>query len=457
MSALVLAAYGFFVAWFAVLGAGQVLAKLLAYPTLKRELGLRALQDLPRMFSGFEPPVSLLLVARDAQADVAAMVEALLELDYPEYEVIVVNDGSGDGTLAELQQALQLEAFPEVYWRRLPTRPVRAIYHSRRHARVRVVDKEHGGRADALNAGINASRYPLYCAIDPATQLHPQGLRRLVAPFLDDAATAAVGGPVRIANGSAIAGGRAVALDVPHALAARVQVLEQLRGMLAAIGRSWINAELLLAGTITVFRKDIVVESGGHVTATMDERCELVARLHRVLRGRGERCKVRFVPETVAWQEVPETFAELEGPRVRAQYALAESLDRNAGLAGRGGGAAGWLGWPWMALFHGLGPLVEVAAYTFVLVMLAVGQLTAAQAGLFFAIVVGFALLGSATALALEDSWFRQYPGHRQLARLAAAALADSVFYRPMLSVWKAAGTIAWLRARRAALEGRAP
>jgi cellulose synthase/poly-beta-1,6-N-acetylglucosamine synthase-like glycosyltransferase len=445
----VLAAYVALLAYFAALHGWHVAATLLAIPVLKRELGLRALQDLPRMYSGFEPPVSVLVHARDREGDIVAVVEALLQLDYPEYEVIVVNDGSDDGTLGALERAFLLEPFPEVYWRRLPTRPVLAIYRSRVHASLRVIDKERGGRADALNAGINASRYPLFCAVDDGATLHPQGLRRLVAPFLDDPATVAAGGTLRIANGSVVAGGRAQEIGLPPSLAGRLQVLEQLRATFQSIGRAGINAELQLAGALTVFRKDIVVETGGHAAGVFDERADLVARLHTVLRSRGERYAVRFVPETAGWIVVPETFAQLEAPRVRAQYALAESLGRNTPGFGRGGGTA--LAWHGTKLLESAGPLIEVAAFAFLFAMVVAGQLSGAHAAAFVAAVFSLGLSSTALAMLVEDWWLRQYPRRDQLAALVAAALAENLFYRPMVAVWRAAGTLAWIRARAAA------
>lgn len=442
----VLVLYGLFLAYFAVLHAAHIAACLLAIPTLRRELGLRALQDLPRMYSGFEPPVTLLVAARDRAADIVGAVEGLLGIDYPEYEVVVVNDGSADGTLQALVDAFQLEAFPEVYWRRLPTRPVRTIYHSRAHARLRVVDKESGGRADALNAGINASRYPLFCAIDDGATLHPQGLRRLVAPFLDDPTTVAAGGALRVANGCEIVGGKARRVGLPAALPARLQLLEQLRGIFEAMGRARINAELALAGALTVFRKDVVVESGGHAVAG-DERAELVARLHRVLRQRRERYAVRFVPGTAGWKAVPETFAALQPLRIREQYALSEALGRNAALFGPRGGAAGLLAWPFLAIFEILGPLLEMAALVFLAAMLAAGLLSFAQVALFAAFVVSLALLAAVAAIVVEEAWFRQYPEYGQVATLARTAFAEALLYRPILSAWRAMGTLAWMRA----------
>jgi hypothetical protein len=128
-----------------------------------------------------------------------------------------------------------------------------------------------------------------------------------------------------------------------------------------------------------------------------------------------------------------------------------DSLDRNSGLAQRRGGAAGWIAWPFLGFFEGLGPLIEVAAVAFIVAMVALGQLGLAHVAIFLALAFALGLLTSAAALAIEDSWFHQYPAHAQLARLAGAAVVENLVYRPMASVWRAAGTLAWMRAKAAA------
>jgi cellulose synthase/poly-beta-1,6-N-acetylglucosamine synthase-like glycosyltransferase len=204
---LVVAVQWLFLAYFIGMNGGYVLLNLLSMRSLRRFMEASALDTLPRTASGFEPPVTIIVPGFNEQATIAASVRSLLQLEYPEYEVIVVNDGSRDATLATLKREFGLALFPEAYWRRLPTKSVHGIYRSAKHPNLRVIDKANGGKADALNAGINAARYPLFCAVDADSILQRDSLHRVVQPFLEDPATIAAGGTVRIANGCSVTEG----------------------------------------------------------------------------------------------------------------------------------------------------------------------------------------------------------------------------------------------------------
>jgi cellulose synthase/poly-beta-1,6-N-acetylglucosamine synthase-like glycosyltransferase len=449
VSALALALEWFFLVYIAASSLALVALDLLALPALRRRIGLRGLHDLPALYSGFEPPISVLVVAHDEAASVVARVRTQLALEYPEFEVIVVNDGSTDATLAALQEAFDLAPFPEVYWRRLTTRPLRAVYHSRAHANLRVVDKEHGGRADALNAGVNASRYPLYCPM-PGAQVvpHRECLRRLAAPFLDDPHAVAAGGAVRMADGCVVAAGRTASVDLPPTLLGAMQFIENLRERLfSRIGWASINAELTLAGSIVLLRKDAAVEAGGHASAPLDEASDLVARLHSVKRQRRERYSVNFVPDTVGWRAAAATLGELRERRVRAQHALAEVLDRNSTLLSWRGGTAGLVAWPFAAVFECYGPLIEVAAYLTMAALFASGLVPGQDLAAFVAFAFAFGFLATVSSLLVEEMSFRQFPRFGQLGQLTAAAIVENFGYRQLVAAWRAAGMLAWARA----------
>ena len=448
MTTFALAVAALFLAFLAAMHLLQFLPHLFAIPALRRSVAVRSLQALPPAFAGFEPPVSLVVAAHDQEATIAHTVRALLQLDYPEFEIVVVNDGSADGTLAALEFAFDLEAFPKVYWRRLATRPVRAIYKSHAEPRLLVVDKEHGGRADALNAGINASHYPLICALDPQQMLHRDSLRRALEPFVDDPATVAVGAAIRPANGCAVAGNRVTSVELPRSLLGMLQIAEYLRTYpFARLGWAQLKASLVMSGAMAVFRKDAVVESGGFKADTSGTATELMMRLHRVMRARNEPYSVHFVADAVSWNLLPETFTALRDEHARRQARLAESLHANAGLLGSRG-AAGLVAFPYLLLFECYGPMIELAGYVILAVLFAAGWLPGST--LAFVLVANFALgfLVSASALLLEEYSFRLYPRARQLARLLLAAAIENLGYRQLVAFWRAAGLWRWLRAR---------
>ncbi|HMJ49550.1 MAG TPA: glycosyltransferase family 2 protein, partial [Burkholderiales bacterium] len=173
----------FFLLYFIAVNVGYILLNLLSIRSLKNYMEAQGLADLPA-YSGYEPPISILIPAYNEETTMVNLVRSLLQLHYPEFEIIVVNDGSKDNTLAVLQQEFSLVLFPEAYWQRIKGKGVRAIYRSSVHSNLRVIEKEHGGKADALNAGLNASRYPLFCAVSADSILQIDSLRRAVQPFL---------------------------------------------------------------------------------------------------------------------------------------------------------------------------------------------------------------------------------------------------------------------------------
>ena len=221
---------------------GHLMLNLLAFVYLRRYVEERCLNSLPQ-FSGYEPRISILAPAYNESATIAASIYSLLQLCYAEYEIIVINDGSKDRTLDMLIKEFSLVPFPESYDQRLPTKPIRTIYSSRTYSNLRVIDKHNGGKADALNAGINLSRHPLVCCVDADSILQCDSFQRVVQAFLDDPATVACGGTVRVANGCDVNGGFLTAVGLPKNILALFQIVEYLRAFLfGRMGWSPLNA-----------------------------------------------------------------------------------------------------------------------------------------------------------------------------------------------------------------------
>jgi cellulose synthase/poly-beta-1,6-N-acetylglucosamine synthase-like glycosyltransferase len=449
MKTLVLVLEWFFILYFVLVNAGYMALNLLAIPSLRRKTALRPLEDLPPVYSGFEPPVSLLVPAYNEQATIATSVRSLLQLDYPEFEIVVINDGSDDGTLEALKQAFQLEGFPEVYWRRINAQPIRTIYHSRTHANLRVIDKVNGGRADALNVGINASRYPLFCAVDADSILQRDSLRRVVEPFLDDPTAIASGGTVRIANGCTVSGGNLEKVELPGNLLPLLQIVEYLRAFLfGRMGWATLDAVLVMSGAFGVFRKDALVEAGGYKAQVIGEDMELVVRLHRLLRARGERYKIHFVPDPICWTEAPESLSVLKDQRIRWQQGLCESLHRNRELlkAKNAGGTPGFLAFPFFMVFECYGPLIEIAGYAFMTAMFLLGQVSGLAFAAFLALAFSLGFLLSVSALLLEELSFHLYPRFSQMGALVCSAIVENLGYRQLVTFWRLVGLARWLR-----------
>ena len=436
----------FFLLYFIAINIGYILLNLLSIRALKNYMEAEGLAELPA-HSGYEPPISILIPAYNEEARIVDLVRSLLQLDYPEFEIIVVNDGSKDNTLAVLQNEFSLVLFPEAYWQRLKGKGVRAIYRSSAHPNLRLIEKEHGGKADALNAGINASRYPLFCAVSADSILQSDSLRRAVQPFLENPLTVASGGAVRIANDCEMQNGFLTGIALPKSGLATMQVVESMRTFLfGAMGWSQLNAVLIISGAFGLFRKETVIEAGGYLSDTSGEDMELIVRLHHMLRVKGIPYRITFVPDPIFWTKAPENSRALKTKRVNWQRRLAESLNFNMSLLfNRKGGTVSWLAFPFVIIFEWLGPMFEVMGYIFMISGFALKLISWQVFSVFLLVAVGFGMMLSVTALLLEELSFHIYPRTTQLAKLLIAVVLENFGYRQRISLWRFMGLLRWI------------
>jgi cellulose synthase/poly-beta-1,6-N-acetylglucosamine synthase-like glycosyltransferase len=303
-----------------------------------------------------------------------------------------------------------------------------------------VVDKENGGKADALNAAVNASRYPYVCAIDADAILEEDALLRVARPVIEEPdVVVATGGIVRIANGCTIDGGRVLDVRLPESRLATLQVLEYFRAFLIGrVGWSRLNALLIISGAFGLFRRSLVETVGGYARETVGEDIELVVRLHRHLRERDERYRIEFVPDPVCWTEAPETMRQLSRQRRRWHRGLGETLWRHRGVAGNGRyGALGTAAVPYFLVFEFLGPLIEVVGLPLIVVWWIFGQLSAVFLVGFFVVAVLLGILLSLAALVLEEHSFRRHRDGREVARLIGFSVVENIGYRQLIAFWR--------------------
>ena len=437
----------FFLAYFGCLNLTYLALPLISAGAIGRDAEGRTSLMLPRFFSGLEPPISLIVPAHNEEPTIAGAVRSMLQLEYPSFEIVVVNDGSRDGTLEVLQREFPLVPFPEAYRVSLATRRIRGIYRSLMHRNLRVIDKDNGGKSDALNAGVNAARHPLFCAVDADSVLQRDSLQRVVRPFLEDPLTIACGGTVRVANGCRVSDGFMEEVGMPRSWLARVQIVEYLRAFLfGRMGWSPMNAMLIISGAFGLFRRSVVVEAGGYRTDTVGEDMELVVRLHRKYRMARTPYRIPFVPDPICWTEVPESLRLLRRQRMRWQRGLLESLRAHRRLLlHRRGGAPGWLAFPVALAFEAFGPLVEVAGYALVAGAFLLGRISWQAFAAFLAAATGTGLLLSAGALLLEELSFHLYRRPRQLAPLLGAMVIENLGYRQMVAWWRLQALAKWL------------
>lgn len=441
----------FFLGYFICISGIYLSLNIVCAFTLKKYMPSLALEGLPQVFSGMEPPVSIIVPAYNESAIIIASIHSMLHLNYPQFEILVVNDESTDDTLKILKQNLEAIPFPEPYRRQLETEQVKAIYRSTKYPNIRIIDKEKGGKADSINAGINCALYPLFCVVDADSILQRNSLKCIIQPFLEDQRVVAAGGTIRIANGCQVSGGFLKSIGLSTNGFALVQVVEYIRAFLMGrVGWASLDALLIISGAFGVFRKETVIEVGGYKPGTVGEDMELIVRIHRFMREQKRKYKIVFLPDPVAWTEVPEHFRSLMNQRIRWQQGLSESLFGNLGLMfSRNGGAVGWLAFPFMLIFEWFGPVIEVAGYILMGLFYWLGYISWPVFAVFLFASIGLGFLLSVSSLLIEEVSFHIYSRPKQLAWLIFGALIDSLFFRQLNSIWRCIGLLRWMFMRK--------
>lgn len=440
------------IVYFAILNGLYMTFTAVAWRTLGRHLRGRAYSAVEEAFdSPFTPGITVILPAFNEAAGIVQSVYSLLALRYPKYEVVVVNDGSTDDTVARLRDAFDLVPAHRAIRASIPTRPIAGSFVSRRNPNLWVLDKANGGKADALNAGLEAARHPYVCALDADALIETDALLRVAAPILEDPERViATGGIVRIANGSTIDHGRVTAVRLPRNPLAVLQVLEYFRAFLIGrVGWTRLNALLIISGAFGLFQRDAVAEVGGFATDTVGEDMELVVRLHRHFRARGVPYRIEFVADPVCWTEVPEDIGSLSRQRRRWHRGLGQALWRHRGALGRPRyGAFGLVALPYFVLFEFLGPVIETLGAALTVVAFAAGDLSGASfvAFLMLAFLVGIVL--SIAALALEEFNFHRHQRTRDVVSMVVYSVLENLGYRQLNDLWRVLALVDLARRR---------
>jgi cellulose synthase/poly-beta-1,6-N-acetylglucosamine synthase-like glycosyltransferase len=446
---------GFFLCYFIALDI--VYATLFAISFYQSGVHMRRLAlggDDVVLHSPLTPPVSIILPAFNEEACIVESVDALRLLEYGELEIVVVDDGSTDGMLARLTEAYDLVHSRTPLRLQLPSRPIRAVYGSRRLPNLTVVSKENGGcKADATNAGVNAARYPLVCVTDADAILEKDALLRAVRPFLErPRETVAVGGTVRIVNGCTVSVGRITRLGAPRNLLAALQVVEYMRAFIASrTAWSKLGGLFLISGAFGVFRKDALVEVGGFNPKAIGEDMELVLRMHRTFRAQKRKFRIVFVPDPVVWTEAPESLKGLRSQRKRWHRGLLQCLWWNRRTVLRPSqGAVAMLGLPYLWLFEAGGTVLEVVGYVVIAVSALLGELNAEFLVLFILLAMAYGVALSVSALVMDDARSLRSQSVGDIAWLLLCTVLENFGYRQLLAVWRFAAMIELLAGREA-------
>ncbi len=396
----------------------------------------------------YSKPVSILVPAYNEGVGIYSSVRSLLSIEYPEYEVVVINDGSKDNTLEKLIERFSLVKTNHVIQKKIETKEVKAVYRSTIYDHLIVVDKENGGKADALNVGINVSRYPYFCSMDGDSILERDAFIKVMKPIIEsDGEVIASGGSVRIANGCKIESGEIVSVGLPSKPLVVMQIIEYLRAFLMGrIGLSKHNLLLIVSGAFGVFSKQWVIEAGGY-SHTVGEDMELVVRLHRLIKERKADKRIVYVADPVCWTEAPESLTYLRRQRNRWHRGLFDSLWTHRKLMFNPKyGSIGFVSMPYFFFIEFLGPVVELFGYFIMGTSIFLGGIYIEFAILLFLLSILYGSVFSMAAVLLEEWSLRKFPKVTDILRLFLYSLTETLWYRPLTVVWRCEGILHLLR-----------
>ena len=396
-------------------------------------------------------PISLLIPAYNEQENIVQNIKSLMKIDYPHFEICVVNDGSTDKTHELIVEAFKLYKIETSTKTSIPTKDVRGVYYNIEYPNLIYVDKENGGKSDALNAGINISSYPLFACLDADSRIEPDALLKLSTEFLKNTDTVVAGGLVRIANGYKIRDGVVSEFAMPPTMVERFQIVEYYRSFLS--GRvSWgaTNSMLIVSGAFGVFKKSAVIEVGGYKTNTIGEDMEIVVRLHKYFRSRKKKYKIIFCEDAVCWTQGPMSLNDVRSQRRRWQIGLLDTLlSHKALFLNPFYGMVGLVAIPYNWIFELLGAVVEVLGYFIIPFSLIMGELNMFFFIVYFLLAALLGVILSLGSLILEQYTRRSIMTAKQCLSLSLYTILENFGYRQIITLFRLEGILKYRKLRK--------
>jgi hypothetical protein len=394
------------------------------------------------------PSISILAPCYNEEKSIVDNIRSLLLLNYPGTEVIIINDGSADNSLSLAIARYDLIKVNMAYEEIVPTAHVRAVYKSKikAYANLIVVDKENGGKADALNAGINIAKNDLFLAIDVDCILERDAIFRMAKPFLEEKSGVKViasGGVIRVVNSCEVENGQVVKVNFPRNLWARFQVLEYMRAFtFGRLAWSKINGLLIISGAFGMFDRKLAIAAGGYDKSTVGEDLELVVRMRKYMHQvEKKKYKVAFIPDPLCWTEVPQTLKVLSRQRNRwTRGSIDTILKHKDMLFNREFGRIGMISFPYWVIFEWLAPLIEFAGMVYFVVMLTLGLVDTKIFVLLLIMVLITTLVFSIFAVFYETYVFYRYRGFKFLLGVLGTCLLEMPVYHPLNVIFSLKG-----------------
>lgn len=366
---------------------------------LHSQMKLRKLKN--KITKNITIPITIIVPAHNEEVTVCDTVKSLLNLDYENYEVIVVDDGSTDDTSKNIIDYFGMKKVTKKFENQIETNKILEVYESYDHkVNITLVRKENGGKADALNVGINASKNPYFICMDADGFLQCDSLLNIVRPVLEDDMTVAVGGMVRLSNDLVFKNGYPVDTHLPKNPLVCMQILEYDRTFLGSrIMFDKFNGSLIISGAFGLFQKEAVIACGGYDRNTMGEDMELVVKLHAFCRGNMIPYKIKYASDAICWSQAPSRLKDLSTQRRRWYLGLFQSMIKHRQIFfNHHYGLVSFISYLYFLIYELLSPFIEIAGILFTILFYATGLVDIRYMILFYGIYALFGALLSITS-----------------------------------------------------------
>ncbi len=406
------------------------------------------------VLSPLSPKISIIAPAFNESKTIIDNVRTLLSLYYNNFEVIIVNDGSTDDTFELMKEAYDLVKVNYYFDYRIPCERIRGVYRSKNpsYNRLTIIDKNNGGKADSLNAGINICHSDLFVSIDADSIIEADSRLKLVKPFLEekDKKVIGTGGVIRIVNSCEVERGHIKEIKIPSNFLPRLQVLEYTRAfLLGRMAWSQLDGLMLISGAMGLFDRETVIKAGGYSVKTVGEDMELVLRMRRYMAENDTKYEVTYIPDPLCWTEVPSDLKSMRKQRTRWTRGLIESLRTHRKMfLNSQYGRLGLLGYPYWFFFEWMAPLIAFAGFIYTIYLIVRDSLNWPFYLLLFLFVYSFAVSLSTWAILFEEITFHKYKSKRDVLKLVGIAFLEPFFY-PVHTYFAVRGNLEALRGKK--------
>lgn len=459
LSQFVISLNKWFIVYYLLANFTYFTMSILAWFEYKRQERLWKIKSDDFLYEdGIITGISIIVPAYNEAVTIVESTRSLLNLKYPNYEVIVINDGSKDDTLQTLIDAYDLKRVDYYIENLIHTRNVKAVYRNKFYSKLSVVDKINGGKADSLNVGINFSENDYVCGIDADSLIESDSLLKMMSTVLDhDEITLALGGSIVPSNGATVDHGYVEKYELPKASITRFQSIEYIRAFnTGRLGFSKLKCLLIISGAFGLFEKRALIEAGGYLTAstkkkdTVGEDMELAVRITRRACEQNMDYRIEYIPMAQCYTEIPNKSKFLLSQRNRWQRGLIDTMSYHRKMIlNRKYHTSGMIAMPYFFIFEMIGPLLETQVYIALLVGLIFGIFSVVYLLLLLVATVFFGIIISMISLLIQEKYTTPLSVKDTLI-LILFGIIENFGWRLFISIYRSKGYFSSLKNKHA-------